>query len=98
MHAFLAVSLVKTHPFRLLSDLSSSRVTGDKKKSGVIRKYGLNMSRQVFREQAEFIGFKKVSDYKSRRRSKPTAEMLTVEYAVPVNAVEKKGSSDSSTG
>lgn len=56
------------------------------------------MSRQVFREQAEFIGFKKVSDYKSRRRSKPTAEMLTVEYAVPVNAVEKKGSSDSSTG
>ncbi|KAK0628061.1 40S ribosomal protein S29 [Lasiodiplodia hormozganensis] len=35
------------------------RVTGDKKKSGVIRKYGLNMSRQAFREQAEAIGFHK---------------------------------------
>ncbi|GME42575.1 40s ribosomal protein s29 [Neofusicoccum parvum] len=38
------------------------RVTGDKKKAGVIRKYGLNMSRQAFREQAEAIGFKKVSE------------------------------------
>lgn len=37
-----------------------SRVTGDKKKSGLIRKYGLNMSRQAFRENAEAIGFKKV--------------------------------------
>lgn len=37
-----------------------SRVTGDKKKSGLIRKYGLNMSRQAFREKAEAIGFKKV--------------------------------------
>ncbi|KAI5365031.1 Putative ribosomal protein S14 [Septoria linicola] len=35
------------------------RVTGDKKKSGVIRKYGLNMSRQAFREKAEDIGFHK---------------------------------------
>ncbi|CZT16882.1 probable ribosomal protein S29.e.A, cytosolic [Ramularia collo-cygni] len=35
------------------------RVTGDKKKSGIIRKYGLNMSRQAFREKAEDIGFKK---------------------------------------
>ncbi|KAL1628704.1 40S ribosomal protein S29 [Neofusicoccum ribis] len=35
------------------------RVTGDKKKAGVIRKYGLNMSRQAFREQAEAIGFEK---------------------------------------
>lgn len=32
-----------------------------KKKSGLIRKYGLNMSRQAFREHAEAIGFKKVS-------------------------------------
>lgn len=32
-----------------------------RKKSGVIRKYGLNMSRQAFREHAEAIGFKKVS-------------------------------------
>lgn len=38
-----------------------SRVTGDKKKNGIIRKYGLNMSRQAFREKAEEIGFKKVS-------------------------------------
>ncbi|KJX95139.1 40S ribosomal protein S29 [Zymoseptoria brevis] len=35
------------------------RVTGDKKKSGVIRKYGLNMSRQAFREKAADIGFQK---------------------------------------
>ncbi|KAF2021008.1 ribosomal protein S14 [Aaosphaeria arxii CBS 175.79] len=34
-------------------------VTGDKKKSGIIRKYGLNMSRQVFREKAADIGFHK---------------------------------------
>jgi small subunit ribosomal protein S29e len=40
-----------------------SRVTGDKKKSGIIRKYGLNMSRQAFREKAEDIGFKKVSGF-----------------------------------
>lgn len=39
----------------------NSRVTGDKKKSGLIRKYGLNMSRQAFREKAEEIGFQKVS-------------------------------------
>lgn len=43
----------------------SSRVTGDKKKAGVIRKYGLNMSRQAFREKAEDIGFKKVRGLKS---------------------------------
>ncbi|KAF2255590.1 ribosomal protein S14, partial [Trematosphaeria pertusa] len=35
------------------------RVTGDKKKAGVIRKYGLNMSRQAFREKAADIGFVK---------------------------------------
>lgn len=40
--------------------INPSRVTGDKKKSGIIRKYGLNMSRQAFREKAEDIGFKKV--------------------------------------
>jgi len=37
-----------------------SVVTGDKKKSGIIRKYGLNMSRQAFREHAKEIGFIKV--------------------------------------
>lgn len=46
---------------RHLLTISLSRVTGDKKKSGVIRKYGLNMSRQAFREKAEEIGFHKVS-------------------------------------
>jgi len=39
-----------------------SVVTGDKKKSGIIRKYGLNMSRQAFREHAKEIGFIKVCD------------------------------------
>ncbi|CAG5153536.1 uncharacterized protein ALTATR162_LOCUS3216 [Alternaria atra] len=37
-----------------------SVVTGDKKKSGIIRKYGINMSRQAFREKAQDIGFVKV--------------------------------------
>jgi hypothetical protein len=37
-------------------------VTGDKKKAGIIRKYGLNMSRQAFREKAADIGFQKVGD------------------------------------
>lgn len=41
--------------------VENSRVTGDKKKSGIIRKYGLNMSRQAFREKAADIGFVKVS-------------------------------------
>lgn len=41
--------------------VDDSRVTGMRKKSGVIRKYGLNMSRQAFREHAEAIGFHKVS-------------------------------------
>ncbi|KAI0581040.1 RpsN Ribosomal protein S14 [Pyrenophora tritici-repentis] len=39
-------------------------VTGDKKKSGIIRKYGLNMSRQAFREHAKDIGFVKVCAYR----------------------------------
>ncbi|KAI4919194.1 40S ribosomal protein S29 [Alternaria conjuncta] len=37
-------------------------VTGDKKKAGIIRKYGINMSRQAFREKAQDIGFVKVCD------------------------------------
>jgi ribosomal protein S14 len=44
----------------MTSSANDSRVTGDRKKSGLIRKYGLNMSRQAFREKAEDIGFKKV--------------------------------------
>jgi len=39
-----------------------SVVTGDKKKAGIIRKYGINMSRQAFREKAQDIGFVKVCD------------------------------------
>jgi len=36
----------------------SCRVTGEKG-NGLIRKYGLNVSRQVFRERAEEMGWKK---------------------------------------
>ncbi|KAF2128849.1 ribosomal protein S14 [Dothidotthia symphoricarpi CBS 119687] len=36
-------------------------VTGERKHAGLIRKYGLNMSRQAFREKAADIGFVKVS-------------------------------------
>jgi hypothetical protein len=43
-------------------DERNSVATGDKKTSGIIRKYGLNMSRQVFREKAKDIGFVKVCD------------------------------------
>ncbi|KAF2174484.1 hypothetical protein K469DRAFT_614285 [Zopfia rhizophila CBS 207.26] len=35
-------------------------VTGEKKRAGLIRKYGLNMSRQAFREKAADIGFVKL--------------------------------------
>ncbi|OSS47883.1 hypothetical protein B5807_06609 [Epicoccum nigrum] len=34
-------------------------VTGGRKHAGLIRKYGLNMSRQAFREKAAEIGFVK---------------------------------------
>ncbi len=44
----------------LISDdgLINSRVTENR--AGVIRKYGLNLCRQAFREYAEDIGFHKV--------------------------------------
>lgn len=35
-------------------------MTGSRKHAGLIRKYGLNMSRQAFREKAAEIGFVKV--------------------------------------
>jgi small subunit ribosomal protein S29e len=38
-------------------------VNGEKKKSGLIRKYGLNMSRQAFREKATDMGWVKVSAF-----------------------------------
>ncbi|KAH9825722.1 40S ribosomal protein S29 [Teratosphaeria destructans] len=53
-------SIPHPHPGADVQRPSSSRVTGDKKKAGVIRKYGLNMSRQAFREKAADIGFTKV--------------------------------------
>lgn len=37
-----------------------SVVNGERKKSGLIRKYGLNMSRQAFREKATDMGWVKV--------------------------------------
>jgi small subunit ribosomal protein S29e len=43
----------------LTNDLSSV-VNGEKKKSGLIRQYGLNMSRQAFREKAADMGWVKV--------------------------------------
>ncbi|TKA27632.1 40S ribosomal protein S29, partial [Salinomyces thailandicus] len=48
-----------SHPRTYGKGSRGCRVTGDKKTSGLIRKYGLNMSRQAFREKAEDIGFKK---------------------------------------
>jgi ribosomal protein S14 len=40
-----------------------SVVNGEKKKSGLIRKYGLNMSRQAFREKATDMGWIKVRQF-----------------------------------
>ncbi|RMY56803.1 hypothetical protein D0863_12848 [Hortaea werneckii] len=51
-----------SHPHEYGKGARSCRVTGDKKKNGIIRKYGLNMSRQAFREKAEEIGFKKTAE------------------------------------
>lgn len=44
----------------LSTDSCTSVVTGERKHAGLIRKYGLNMSRQAFREKAAEIGFVKV--------------------------------------
>ena len=43
-------------------DVMGSVVTGSRKHAGLIRKYGLNMSRQAFREKAAEIGFVKVCE------------------------------------
>ncbi|KAI0125060.1 40S ribosomal protein subunit [Xylariales sp. AK1849] len=48
-----------SHPRNYGKGSRSCRVTGEKKKNGVIRKYGLNLSRQAFREKANQIGFYK---------------------------------------
>jgi small subunit ribosomal protein S29e len=42
--------------------LTVSVVNGEKKKSGLIRKYRFNMSRQAFREKAADMGWVKVRE------------------------------------
>lgn len=49
--------LYKRHPRHNGKDSHRCRVTGTRK--GVIRKYGINLSRKSFRERAELLGFKK---------------------------------------
>ena len=51
----------KSHPRHYGKDSHLCRVT--KNANGVIRKYGLLMTRRAFREQAEHIGFKKVTTF-----------------------------------
>jgi len=46
-----------SHPRKFGKDSRGCRVTGACQ--GLIRKYGINMSRRTFREQAELIGFQK---------------------------------------
>lgn len=52
-----------SHPRTYGKGSRGCRVTGDKKKTGLIRKYGLNMSRQAFRENSSAIGFTKVCSF-----------------------------------
>ena len=47
-----------SHPRKYGKDSRECRVTGAHQ--GLIRKYGINMSRRTFREQAELIGFQKL--------------------------------------
>lgn len=47
-----------SHPRKYGKDSRGCRVTGSCQ--GLIRKYGINMSRRTFREQAELIGFQKL--------------------------------------
>ena len=53
-----------SHPRHYGKDSHLCRVT--KNANGVIRKYGLMMTRRCFREQAKHIGFKKVNIAKFR--------------------------------
>ena len=46
-----------SHPRKFGKDSRGCRVTASCQ--GLIRKYGINMSRRTFREQAELIGFTK---------------------------------------
>ena len=48
---------LRAHPRKFGKDSRACRVTNSC--LGLVRKYGINMSRRTFREQAELIGFKK---------------------------------------
>ncbi len=47
-----------SHPRKFGKDSRGCRVTGNT--VGLIRKYGINMCRRTFREQAELVGFAKL--------------------------------------
>ena len=51
--------LYGTHPKGYGKGSRACRVTGRQGGMGLIRKYGLNMKRQVFRERAEDMGWVK---------------------------------------
>ncbi|RDI80343.1 hypothetical protein Vi05172_g9803 [Venturia inaequalis] len=64
-----------SHPRTYGKGSRGCRVNGDRKKSGIIRKYGLNMCRQAFRENAKDIGFVKIDGHRGSVRSNvPTCE------------------------
>lgn len=59
-HPFQTHHIIILTAMRCVRTDNHSVVTGERKHAGVIRKYGLNMSRQAFREKAADIGFVKV--------------------------------------
>lgn len=73
----------------------NSVVTGTRKKSGLIRKYGLNMSRQAFRENAADIGFVKVSA--SAGRAERRRALTNGDYSTVKGSMQKNGQHYSDT-
>eukprot|EP00979_Chaetoceros_neogracilis_P011583 scaffold2917_cov282-Chaetoceros_neogracile.AAC.27 len=55
--------LYATHPKNYGKGSRQCRVTGRKGGMGLIRKYGINMKRQCFRERANDIGFIKIMTF-----------------------------------
>lgn len=53
--------LYATHPSNYGKGSRACRVTGRLGGMGLVRKYGINMKRQVFRERAIAMGFQKYS-------------------------------------
>lgn len=51
--------LYATHPSNYGKGSRACRVTGRLGGMGLVRKYGINMKRQVFRERARDMGFEK---------------------------------------